>query len=187
MAWALFVAVRAAHEMPPRAETLPPPPSRWAPRLAVGEQGAAEDDAALWEWAAPRSAGEAARSFLHHCRDTALDVYAAFLAFASQLITVETVGVAAVAVGVVLAFARGFETGAGAGARHHYLVANLNWAVFASAVVFPLCVAFPRLRVPAETDAHRTPGLSRSTNPGGGARWRCSSSQSSRRTCLCCS
>ena len=144
MAWALFVAVRAAHEMPPRVASLPPPPARWAPG-AVSEQGAAEDDAALWEWAAPRSVGEAARAFAHHCRDTALDVYAAFLAFASQLVTVETFGVAAVAVAAVLAFARGFETG-GNSARHHRLVANLNWAVFASAVVFPLCVAFPRLQ-----------------------------------------
>ena len=140
MTWALFVAVRAAHEMPARVASLLPPPPRWAPRSAVGEQGAAEDDAALWEWTAPRSAGEMARSFAHHCRATALDVYAAFLAFASQLVTVETFGVAAVAVAVVLAFARGFETGGG-GTRHHHLAANLNWAVFASAVVFPLCVA----------------------------------------------
>ena len=136
--------------MPPRAEMLPPPPARWAPRGAVAEQGAAEDDAAIWEWSAPSSVGEAARSFVHHCRDTALDVYAAFLAFASQLVTVETFGVSAIAVAAVLAFARGFETGGGAGARPHHLVANLNWAVFASAVVFPLCVASPRLRlVPA--------------------------------------
>jgi hypothetical protein len=138
------MAARAAHEIPARVASLPPPPARWAPG-AVGEQGAAEDDAALWEWTAPANAGEAARAFVHHCRDTALDVYAAFLAFASQLVTVETFGVAAVAVAAVLAFARGFETG-GNSARHHRLAANLNWAVFASAVVFPLCVVCPRLQ-----------------------------------------
>jgi hypothetical protein len=131
-------ALRGVHDMPPYAASLPPPPPRWVPRVDVDELGAAEDDAALWTADAPQSLGDTARALVRHFRDTGLDVYAAFLAFATQLITAETVGVAAVSVAAVFAFARGFEHGAPGQRRR--LVANLNWALFASAVVFPLCV-----------------------------------------------
>ena len=53
-------ALQGVHEMPPYSASLPPPPQRWAPRVVVGEAGAAEDDAALWEAAAPQSAAEMA-------------------------------------------------------------------------------------------------------------------------------
>ena len=124
--------------MPPYASSLPPPPQRWVRCPDVGEQGAAEDDAALWQAGGPQSLREAGGALARHCRDTALDVYAAFLAFGTQLVTAETFGVAAVAVGAVFAYTHGFEAG---GPQHrHRIVGNLNWAIFASAVVFPLCV-----------------------------------------------
>ena len=129
--------------MPPYAASLPPPPARWVRRADAGEQGAAEDDAALWDVGSPHGVREAAEALARHCRDTALDVYAAFLAFITQLVTAETFAVAAVAVGAVFAFTRGFQTG---GHDHsHRINANLNWAVFSSAVVFPLCALLREL------------------------------------------
>jgi hypothetical protein len=130
---------------PPSAEAaFAPPPACWAPHTAAvnrpDDGSGAADDFTL-PLLPPLSARDALRNARCHVVDTLLDVYAAFLAFVTQLITAETVLVSAVAVAAVYAFTRWFSDSVDANGRPRRLVANLQWTIFATVVVFPLCVS----------------------------------------------
>ena len=135
--------LRSRPPLPAETAVHAPPPAQWAPFEAAGREGtsAADEDVDMDGGAlAPLTLRVMLRNVYVHFRDTALDVYAAFVAFASQLITAETLGVAGVAVASVFAFCSGFAAPAGAPGRPRRVAANLNWTIFATVVVFPLCV-----------------------------------------------
>ena len=88
----------------------------------------------------PLTPRDALHNLYWHVCDTVLDVYAAFLAFVTQLVTAETLAIAGIAVGAVFAFVFGFADGVDGAGRPHRLVSNINWAWFASVLIFPLCV-----------------------------------------------
>jgi hypothetical protein len=149
--------LRNAPRDPSTKAALAPPPERWVPPVGVaaaeagagGGGGAADvnaggDDGSTLPELEPLTPSQALRNAHRHLRDTLLDVYAAFLAFATQLVTAETAMVAGIAVGAVFAFTRWFEE-RGAGGSHRRVVSNLNWTIFATVVVFPLCARAARV------------------------------------------
>ncbi len=164
--------LRNAPRDPSTKVALAPPPACWVPpagadAAAAGAGGGAADvdaggdDGSTLPELEPLTLRQALPNTYRHIRDTVLDVYAAFLAFLTQLVTAETALVAGVAVGAVFAFTKWFEAGSGS---HRRVVSNLNWSVFATVVVFPLCArgarqpwrlsdAAMRLRLQAEACA----------------------------------
>ncbi len=124
---------REAHEsrLPSGAVAESLPHALWAPRRpqlppaqhkARTERHERSHDAPLALLTLP----EKLRALWRHVSGTCMDVYAAFVAFADQLITFETLLVSLAAAASVVAFVHWFSTG---GAQPRRLSANLSWTM----------------------------------------------------------